>query len=124
MQLMEAEAGPLDSLYILQANTTGRAKKIVSVHLVTCIHDPAKSLQLAWEALKQRFGSDVVVATSAMQKLESFPQIRSPSQVSAMEDFRDLLGMCRLIGIGSIGTFQRYRHRHRQKVADTLPIPV
>jgi hypothetical protein len=93
-RLLEAEAGSLDSMYILQANTSGRPKKVIDEALAAGIGSPRENLASVWKTLRRRFGANELVAESLLSKLEALPPARGASQVSQMED---ILGICKHI---------------------------
>ena len=90
-RLLEAGVGPLDSLYILQSNSSGRPKKIVSQYISIGSHNPSVTLNNVWNELKKRFGSNVLVSNSLLSRLSQFKPIKSPSHITEMEDLKDLL---------------------------------
>jgi hypothetical protein len=88
-RLHECEAGALDSIHILKANTEGRPNKIVTTHLLAGASRPKDTLHRLLDELKTRFGSNSLVSGALLDKVSAFPQLKS-NQTERMEDLLDL----------------------------------
>ena len=67
-RLLEAGIISLDSLTILETNTSGRVKKIISTHIAAGTADPKTALFTVWKELKSRFGSNRVVSAALINQ--------------------------------------------------------
>ena len=108
--LAEAQCDPLESLYILSYNTTGRPKTMLQDFLSNC-NDPVRTLRLAWQDLEKRFGSSIRVSNRLREKLQDLDRIQDPSDILPMEE---LLSICRSImcGMESCRDLQYYNFRN------------
>ena len=89
-RMAEAQTGPLDSMYVLQANTSGGPKKLISDKIAAFCRNPKTGLSITWKTLEQRYGNDIIVAQSLLSKLDNFPKIKNMSQVNDINSFYDL----------------------------------
>ena len=95
-RLLEAEVGPLDTLYILRANTSGKPEDVLVNKIAGASHNPRESLASAWQTLQKRFGDYAIVARALLNRLNDFPIIRSCYQV---EQFHLLYDLCSVLQI-------------------------
>jgi hypothetical protein len=87
---------PLDELEIIEAHTAEGSPphKVVQSFGSIVGTDPAAALQTVYAELKQRFGSDVEVASTLYQRLLNFPGITGyesdPTVAKRLRDFSDI----------------------------------
>ena len=89
-RIAEAQLGPLDTLYVLQANTIGEPKRLVTGNIAAFCRNPQAGLSTTWKTLQQRYGNDIMVAQSLLKKLRDFPLIKNASQINEINRFYDL----------------------------------
>ena len=93
-KIMEAELSPLDTLFALKANTTGKPRKMICDFLTAALSNPARVLSEVWATLRKRFGSNALISKHLEDRLSSSKPITSPSQT---EEIHNLLGLLRVI---------------------------
>ena len=94
--ILDAEANPMDVLFILKANTVKKPREIVENYLSGGITDPSRLLSEIWASLKRRFGSNSVVTNHLLGRLRNFPRIIQPHHIDEMEK---LLSLCKVIEV-------------------------
>ena len=87
---------PWDVLSILYENTTGKPKKLLENFLYVGASNPQQTLEEAWIALYEHFGTGSRIAFSITEKLESFAPIKFSHQHDRLGD---LLNICRIIEV-------------------------
>ena len=82
----------IDTVHIMLKNTTGKPKAILQEYSDNCCDDPESTLDEVWRELEKRFGSNLLVSRSLLDKLHSFSGVDDPQDIDRMEK---LLAICR-----------------------------
>ena len=90
--LREASCSAIDTVHIMLKNTTGKPKAIVQDYSDNCCDNPESTLDEVWRELEKRFGSNLLVSRSLLDKLHSFSGVDDPHDIDQMEK---LLAICR-----------------------------
>ena len=93
-EIENVQASEMDSIYIIQAHTDLRPRKIVDNLIASAGNEPRLTLSMIWDTLINRFGSSHKVADDLLMRISAFPAIKTVKQVSALED---LLDLCRIV---------------------------
>lgn len=79
---------------VLAARTTGEPGRVIKELTTMRSASSELKLQTIWEQLYKRFGSDAVVGSSLLRKLDAFPAIKN---MNSKTEIMKLLDLCRLI---------------------------
>ena len=94
-------------LMALQADTIGEPQKLVEEYRAIGSRNPDLALQNVWDALKNKFGSNIRIETALAARVNNFTPIKNPRQTQRLEELIRLCDMI-LYNMPSCPGLQRY----------------
>ena len=95
-RLIECEASPSETLFILKANTTKKPRSIIDDYLSGGLSNPSRLVAEIWDSFKKRFGSNTRVTTHLLGRLKNINKISNVHQIDEMEQ---VLSLCKVIRV-------------------------
>ena len=88
---------PREIIRALRVHTDKRPKQVVTAYINAGLDDPAGALKEIWDTLKERYGSNDIVASCITRKLDKLKNIGHEDDEGAIEVIEDLHALCLLI---------------------------
>ena len=84
-RMNEINASPSDEVEILKANTRGKPLEIIREFVILGVDSSDSIVAKIWADFERRFGSEAKLSNHLFGTLESFPKIKSASQIDQLE---------------------------------------
>ena len=89
-KIQGARLTPLQTLFLLQENTSGAPRKMIRDHIMARGELGQQDVGEVWRLLKERYGSTRKISEELLQRLDNFPQIKLSQQGSQLQSLYDL----------------------------------
>ena len=85
---------PRDTIHALRVHLDKRPREFVCAYINAGIDDPEGVLREIWEGLVARYGSNDIVASCVLKKVEKFKPIMDDEDIRSIEAMEDLHALC------------------------------
>ena len=85
---------PTDSIHALLSHTEKRPRELVNAYVNAGLTNPGEVLREIWKNLVSRYGSNDVISSNIIKKVENFKRIVNDEDQKSLEAMEDLYALC------------------------------